>query len=215
MSTQPTGTNGNGIHICESTKKRIFETENDAEAFAENFRHQNGGVKQYAYACEHGNHFHLTTLSPEAYELNKAGTNAAAIQRAAESAPARRERRVFTDEEKRQMRIMREQGKSYGEIAQKLNRLECSVRNFLHTDREHAKTSLPTVESLSTQEQELEVKLKQLRDEKARLIELKKVKVAKLNHGMIAISKESQRVELSPEDALDVQIKLGEVLEVA
>ena len=113
------------------------------------------------------------------------------------------------------MVALRKQGLDDTRIAERLEFSETTVSKHLKRQTEAPKLQQPTVNSLSSEEKHLEAKLNRVREEKQRLIELNAVKVAKLVDDQVSIRRGLQSILLSVDDALDVTIKLTEVLGLA
>ena len=192
------------VQKCPSTLKRSFESAQDADAFHENNRAEFGGVRQYSYPCEDCNSYHLTAIPPGTYNST---TNYEQIANSRIVKP-----RGETTE---QVRKLLNEAKSTSEIAKLLSITEAAVQ---YHKRKIEGTLVPrnveviTIESISEREKQLTAQLASLQQQKAELIEAKKVKVAKQLDGMIVISQQAQRIQLSPDDALEAHINLGEVL---
>ena len=188
---------------CRSQKKS-FATEQEAVSFEAKRRATYGGIRQQAYLCEDCGSYHLSSLPPGAGNV----TNYKSIENAA----AFEKRRRVTDDDVRQMVALRKQGLDDTEIADRLEFSETTVSKHLKRQTEAPKLQRPTVDSLSSEEKNLEAKLNRVREEKQRLIELNAVKVAKLVDDQVSIRRGLQSILLSVDDALDVTIKLTEVL---
>lgn len=188
---------------CRSQKKS-FATEQEAVSFEAKRRATYGGIKQHAYLCEDCGSYHLSGLSPDAGNV----TNYKRIENSA----AFEKRRRVTDDDVRQMVAFRKQGLDDAQIAERLEFSETTVSKHLKRQTEAPKLQQPTVDSLSSEEKHLEAKLNRVREEKQRLIELNAVKVAKLVDDQVSIRRGLQSILLSVDDALDMTIKLTEVL---
>jgi predicted transcriptional regulator len=188
---------------CRSQKKS-FATEQEAVSFEAKRRATYGGIRQQAYLCEDCGSYHLSSLPPGAGNV----TNYKSIENAA----AFEKRRRVTDDDVRQMVALRKQGLDDTEIADRLEFSETTVSKHLKRQTEAPKLQRPTVDSLSSEEKNLEAKLNRVREEKQRLIELNAVKVAKLVDDQVSIRRGLQSILLSVDDALDMTIKLTEVL---
>ncbi|HEY4740395.1 MAG TPA: helix-turn-helix domain-containing protein [Candidatus Acidoferrales bacterium] len=191
---------------CRSQKKR-FATEQEAVGFEAKGRATYGGIRQHAYLCEDCGSYHLSCLSPDArnvtdYKRIENGRPAAAFEK----------RRRVTDDDVRQMVALRKQGLDNTQIAERLNFSDTTVSKHLKRQAEAPKFQQPTVDSLSSEEKHLEAKLNRVREEKQRLIELNAVKVARLVDDQVSIRRGLQSILLTVDDALDVTIKLTEVL---
>jgi hypothetical protein len=191
---------------CGSQKKN-FATEQEAVSFEAKRRATYGGIRQYAYLCEDCGSYHLSGLSPDARNV----TNYKRIENGRPPATFEKRRRV-TDDDVRQMVTLRKQGLDDTKIADRLEFSETTVSKHLKRQTEAPKLQQPTVNSLSSEEKHLEAKLNRVREEKQRLIELNAVKVAKLVDDQVSIRRGLQSILLSVDDALDVTIKLTEVL---
>lgn len=188
---------------CGSQKKS-FATEQEAVSFEAKRRATYGGIRQHAYLCEDCGSYHLSSLSPDAGNV----TNYKRIENAA----AFDKRRRVSDDDVRQMVAFRKQGLDDTQIAKRLDFSETTVSKHLKRQIEATKPQQPTVDSLSSEEKHLEAKLNRVREEKQRLIELNAVKVAKLVDDQVSIRRGLQSILLSVDDALDMTIKLTEVL---
>lgn len=192
---------------CRSRKKS-FASEQEAVSFESKRRATYGGVKQYAYLCEDCDSYHLSALPPDA---RNAVANYAKIENGRPATAFEKRRRV-TDDDARQMVALRKQGLDEKQIAERLEFSKATVSKHLKHQTEAPKLQPPTIESLSSEEKQLEAKLNLIREEKQRMIEVNAVKVAKLVDDHISIRRGLQSVLLTVEDALDVTIKLNEVL---
>lgn len=195
---------------CRSQKKP-FATEQEAVSFEAKRRATYGGTSQYAYLCEDCDSYHLSSLPPGAGNV----TNYKRIENGRPAAAAFEKRRRVTDDDVRQMVALRKQGLDDTRIAERLEFSETTVSKHLKRQTEAPKLQQPTVNSLSSEEKHLEAKLNRVREEKQRLIELNAVKVAKLVDDQVSIRRGLQSILLSVDDALDVTIKLTEVLGLA
>lgn len=192
---------------CRSQKK-TFATEQEAVSFEAKRRATYGGVKQYPYLCEDCDSYHLSALPPDA---RNTVTNYGKIENGRPSTAFEKRRRV-TDDDVRQMVALRKQGLDTKQIAERLEFSEATVSKHLKRQTETPRFQPPTIESLSSEEKQLEAKLNRIREEKQRMIEVNAVRVAKLVDDQISIRRGLQSVLLTVDDALDVTIKLNEVL---
>lgn len=194
---------------CSSQKKN-FATEQDALSFEEKNRAMYRGIRQYAYLCEECNNYHLSALPPDA---RNAVANYSKIENGRSAETTEKWRRV-TEEEKQEIVTLRKQGLSVKQIAERVGVSSPTVLRYSKSNGQ-ASVSAPTLDSLASEEKELEAKLQRLREEKQRIIEFKLLKAVKLPEGQVSIRKELQSMTLSTDDALDLAVKLSELLELA
>lgn len=193
--------------LCPS-KKKSFATEGEAVQFEERNRAQYGSIKQYAYACEDCDSYHLSSLLPGANGHSTITTNYAAIENGKVPSGCK-QRRWVTDDDVKQMRELRAQGLNQAQIAARLDFSQMTVSKHLSGVGDRQPASLDTIAS---KKKELEEQLRKLQEEEQRIIEAKRLKVAILPDNHISIRKESQLIVLSPEDCADLCGKLEEIL---
>lgn len=189
------------------TQKKYFATEQDAVSFEAKNRATYGGVRQYAYVCEECDSYHLSALPPDA----RAVTNYSKIENSRSTGDVGKWRRI-TEQDKQQIIGLRKRGLTFAEIAERVGTSTATVSKHLKQYEDAAKFRPATIDSLSSEEKQLEEKLQRLRQEKLRLVELNAVKVAKPADGQVSIRKGTQFMTVSSDDALEVIVKLNEVL---
>jgi predicted transcriptional regulator len=200
------------IETCP-TKKKCFVSRSAGEKFEEEIHLKYPQqVRQYVYACEDCNNWHLTTQSPESRALARSSI------RPIESAqPARG---TYADKHNEVCKLKR-QGMPLTEIAEQTGVPYQTVRNIclsagLHTVGQARGTEIKaasTVESLSQQEQALEAQLRELQAKKQRLIEENALKLVPCFDGKgVVIKKQIQTLSLSFADAEELVEKLVDYL---
>jgi len=194
------------------TKKKCFASREAALRFEEEVQAKYPNqVKQYAYACEDCPNWHLSTLSPEAYELSKS--------RPAPVIPPANHK----DTKREQILALKRQGLSISEIATRTGVAYQTAYGHcvgagLHVPtpsgtRPSSIKSAMTVESLSEEERELQVKLQDVQRKKQQLIEAKTLKIGPCFNGQgVRISREGNVLALSFGDAEQLIEKLSDYL---
>jgi DNA-binding transcriptional MerR regulator len=198
----------NVVAHCSKTQKRKFATKQEAEQFEERNRAQRGTAKQYAYACEECDSYHLSSLLPGANGHSTITTNYAAIENG-KAPTGHRQRRWTTEDDVKQMRELRARGLTPAEIAARLDFSQATVNKHLTSTVKRQPVSLDII---ALKKKELEEQLRKLHEEEQRMIEAKRLKVAKLLDGSIQIRKEAAFIVLSPDDCTDLYGKLEEIL---
>ncbi len=198
------------IETCP-TKKKCFVSREAAEKIEEeNHLKYPEQVRQYVYACEDCDNWHLTTQSPESRALRSSLRPIESVQ-----PTCGRDKR----EEVRKLKL---QGVSLPKIAEQTGVPYQTVRNWcvdagLHTvtvqkARGEIKAA-STVESLSQEEQALEAQLRELQAKKQRLIEESALKLVPCFDGTgVVIKKQIQTLSLSFADANELVEKLMDYL---
>lgn len=198
----------NVVAHCNITQKRKFATREEAEQFEEKNRAQYGNPKQYAYACNDCDSYHLSSLLPGVNGHSTTTTSYAAIENG--KAPSvQKQRRWSTEEDVKQMRELRALGLTSAKIAVRLGFSEATVKKHLTSTGKREPVSLDTI---ALKKKELEEQMRKLQDEEQRIIEAKQLKVAKLPDGLIQIRKETAFIVLSSDDCKDLCGKLEEIL---
>ncbi|SRR5258708_732006 len=196
------------IGTCPS-KKRCFISREAAENFAEDIHLKYPEqVQQYVYACEDCDSWHLTTQSPESRALARAP-----IRPIEPLQPAR-----YADKREEVCKLKR-QGMSFPQIEKQTGVPYQTVRNIcieagLHFVAERTEIkAVPTVESISQQQQALEAQLRELQAKKQRLIEENALKISPCFDGKgVVIKKHIQTLSLSFADANELVEKLVDYL---
>jgi len=199
----------NVVTLCSKTQKKKFATKQEAEGWEERNRAQYGIAKQNAYACEHCDSYHLSSLLPGANGHSAITTNYAAIEN--RKVPSdRKQHRVMSEEDVKQMHELRRQGLTMAEIASRVGCSTPTVIKYLNNNQ-HQPTAA-SLDAIALKKKELEGQLRKLEEEEQRIIEAKRLKVAKLLDGSIQIRKETAFIVLSPGDCTELHGKLEEIL---
>ena len=195
------------------TKKKCFPSREAAEQFAANLKSTYPErTQQYAYGCEDCPNWHLSTLSPEAYELSKSRPTPMVP-------PADRK-----DTKREQILDLKRQGLSINKIARQTGVAYQTAYHHCINAGLHVPTSLGTssgtrpsikpaltVESLSAEERELQTRLDEIQRKRQQLIEAKALKIGPCSQG-IRIEKEGNILTLSFADAEQLIEKLSDYL---
>ncbi len=193
--------------------KKSYPSRGAAEEFAADLRNRYPDqVQQYAYVCEECPNWHLSSMPPEAYELSKSHP-APAIPPAHKSTSTRD--RVLD---------LKRQGLGFSEIARQTGVVYQTAYKYCVDAGLHVPLPQPrsasssikpamTVESLSTEERELQAKLEDIKRKKEQLIEAKALKIGPWfgNQG-VRIEKEGNVLALSLADAEQLIEKLSDYL---
>jgi hypothetical protein len=191
-------------------QKKSFPSREAAEQFAVNLKSTYPErTQQYAYVCEDCPNWHLSTLSPEAYELSK--SRPAPVIPPADHKDTKRE----------QILTLKRQGLGMGDIARRTGVAYQTAHAYcvdagLHVPTPSAarpssiKPAL-TVESLSAEERELQAKLHDIQRKRLQLIEAKPLKIGPCSQG-VCISKEGNVLALSLADAEQLVERLSDYL---
>jgi hypothetical protein len=191
--------------------KKSYPSRAAAEEFAADLKNRYPEqVQQYAYPCEDCPNWHLSSMPPEAYELSKS-----------HPAPAIPPARKDTSTRERVLNLKR-QGLSVSEIARQTGIVYQTAYSYcvdagLHVPRPQprpASSSIKpamTVESLSTEERELQAKLEDIKRKKEQLIEAKALKIGPY-FGGVRIEKEGNILALSFAEGQDLVEKLIDYL---
>jgi hypothetical protein len=195
------------IKKCPKSGKRIFETEQEAQGFQAKNSAQYGTGQQYVYLCEDCNRFHLTSQKPGDHGTT---TN---YEKIANAMPARRKwarHYQLTRAEALQALDLNNKGTSAHDLAVRFGTSMSQVYKALN----EAKLNPPaiTVESLESQEQELEAKLNRVREEKRRRLEANRIQIDRLPDGRIQIKKELQTLILPTKECINLVTALEEIL---
>lgn len=190
---------------CPKCGKRIFETRQEADDFEEKNRAQNG--HQYSYLCEYSDKFHLTAQKPGDHGTT---TNYEKIENAAPQRRKYARYRTLTSEEIAQALDLKSKGMSFAALARKFG----TGYGPLYKALKDARRIPPpvTVDSLESQEREVEMKLNRIREEKQKLIEAARIKVLRLADGRIQLKKELQSFILPEEDCITLVTMLEDFL---
>jgi len=191
------------------TKKKCFPTREAAEQFAVNLKSTYPErTQQYAYGCEDCPNWHLSTLSPEAYELSK--SRPAPIVPPADRRDTKREKILE----------LKRQGLSINKIAKQIGVAYQTAYGYCVDARLHVRTPSGTrpsikpaltVESLSAEERELQARLDEIQRKRQQLIEAKALKIGPCSQG-VCISKEGNVLALSLADAEQLIERLSDYL---
>lgn len=231
MGQFPPVVNGNtngGAPTCP-TGKKVFPTSAAAESFASELQRKNPtAVRQSAYACEECPHWHLSAMTTDAHSMaqsrssfsEKYGSVPGLGLKYAHLQTKIKEAYVADVKENGQhgsvMRMARKFGVEYPLVRtflteaglHKTNQARSEAARRAWQNSQKAK-SAPTVESLSSEEEQAKAQLAAIQAKKKALIDAKALKVTDtIDKNGVIIRKESYTLVLAYDDAFELVDRL-------
>ncbi|MGA8871036.1 MAG: hypothetical protein WB460_07855 [Candidatus Acidiferrales bacterium] len=196
------------VNACPSRKK-YFETEEDAVAFESINREKYNLHRQYAYKCDSCDGHHLSALPPGTVTMSRINYTELGNSAVRDSRGGRGKR--LSDETKQEIKRLHGEDVSATNIAKKLGVSVPSVYNHVRESRPKP-PSLPSLDDIAQRKRDLEAELQKLKDKERRLLEAKQFKLTWFDTGFLRVEKEGNAMTLSIADWKELTERLLEEL---